>query len=130
MEIDLAPEANDKLLKLELGSVVFPDMEFEDMEPGLRKNVKVHMLFDNKKSDPEGGSDAAIIKYLPGASVPLHLHQGYEMVLVLDGEYIENEVSYLPGALIIRAPGTTHAMRSVTGCTFLAMRDAPVKQLT
>ncbi len=124
------PEDNDKILKFELGDVAIPDFQYQEMEPGLRTNVKMHVLFDNKKDDPDFGSDAAIIKYLPGAYVPLHLHRGYEMVFVLEGEYIENDITYYPGSLIIRSPGTTHAMRSVTGCTFLAMRDIPVKQLT
>jgi hypothetical protein len=120
---------NDKVLKLGLGDVEIPDIEFKEYQPGLRKNVLIHLLFDNTKDDP-AGSDAALIRYLPGASVPRHLHMGYEMVLVLQGEYVENDVLYTPGSLIIRAPGTTHEMRSSSGCTILAMRDVPVKQLT
>ena len=119
----------DKVIHFELGTVEVPDIEFVEYQPGLRKNVLIHLLFDNTKDDP-AGSDAAIIRYLPGAFVPRHLHLGYEMVLVLQGEYIENEILYGPGSLIIRAPGTTHEMRSSSGCTILAMRDVPVKQLT
>jgi hypothetical protein len=89
---------NDKVLQLDIGGKVsLPDIEFEPYQPGLRTNVLIHLLFDNKKDDPNG-SDAALIKYLPGA--------------------------------FIRAPGTTHEMRTTDGCTFLAMRDIPVKQLT
>lgn len=121
---------NDKVLKLDIGGKVsLPDIEFEPYQPGLRTNVLIHLLFDNKKDDPNG-SDAALIKYLPGAFTPRHLHIGYEMVLVLDGQYVENDVLYGPGSLIIRAPGTTHEMRTIDGCTLLAMRDIPVKQLT
>jgi ChrR Cupin-like domain len=119
----------DKVLQLELGEVTVPDIDFVEYQPGLRKNVLIHLLFDNTKDDP-AGSDAAIIRYLPGAYVPRHLHMGYEMVLVLQGEYVENDILYRPGSLIIRAPGTTHEMRSTPGCTILAMRDVPVKQLT
>ncbi len=119
----------DKVLHLGMGEVVLPNIEFAEYQPGLRKNVQIHLLFDNTKDDPTG-SDAAIIRYLPGAFVPRHLHMGYEMVLVLQGEYVENDVPYGPGSLIIRAPGTTHEMRSAPGCTILAMRDVPVKQLT
>jgi len=129
-DIKVPPEAFDKFIQFRLGDTFIPNIDFDDMEPGLRDNVKFHLLFDNKKLDPENGSDAAVIKYLPGAHVPLHLHRGYEMVFVLEGEYIENEVRYGPGSLIIRAPGTTHSMRSELGCTFIAMRDIPVKQLT
>lgn len=121
--------ALDKVLKLNLGPVDIPDIEFVPYQPGLRKNVLIHVLFDNTPNDPKG-SDAALIRYLPGAFVPRHLHMGFEMVLVLTGEYVENDVLYKPGALIIRAPGTTHEMRSNCGCTILAMRDVPVKQLT
>lgn len=120
---------NDKVIKLDVGKVNVPDIAFQEYQPGLRTNVLIHPLFDNTKKDPNG-SDAALIKYLPGAFTPRHLHVGYEMVLVLDGEYVENDVLYLPGSLIVRAPGTTHEMRSDVGCTILAMRDIPVKQLT
>ena len=123
-------EALDKVLKLQLGKVCVPDdLAFVPYQPGLRENVLIHPLFDNTKDDP-AGSDAALIRYLPGAFTPRHLHIGFEMVFVLDGDYIENDVSYGPGSLIVRAPGTTHEMRSVNGCTFLATRDVPVKQLT
>lgn len=121
--------ANDKVIKLELGKVSVPDLDFQPYQLGLRSNVLIYPLFDNTKKDPYG-SDAAIIRYLPGAFTPRHLHVGYEMVLVLEGEYVENDVLYLPGNLIIRAPGTTHEMRTITGATLLAMRDIPVKQLT
>jgi phenylpyruvate tautomerase PptA (4-oxalocrotonate tautomerase family) len=119
----------DKILNLTLGEVKLPDLDFIEYQPDLRKNVLIHLLFDNTKDDPKG-SDAAIIRYLPGAFVPRHMHMGYEMVLVLQGEYVENDVLHHPGSLIIRAPGTTHEMRSSLGCTILAMRDVPVKQIT
>ena len=120
---------NDIVIKLELGKVSVPELDFQQYQLGLRTNVLIYPLFDNTKKDPYG-SDAAIIRYLPGAFTPRHLHMGYEMVLVLEGEYVENDVLYMPGNLIIRAPGTTHEMRTINGCTLLAMRDIPVKQLT
>ena len=120
----------DKVLQLGIkADVDMPDIQFQEYQRGLRKNVLIYPLFDNTKDDPLG-SDAALIRYLPDAYTPPHLHIGYEMVLVLAGDYIENDVSYAPGALIIRAPGTTHEMRSKNGCTILAMRDIPVQQLT
>jgi quercetin dioxygenase-like cupin family protein len=121
--------ARDKVLKLGMGAVSIPNLEFQPYQPELRKNVLIHVLFDNKPEDPQG-SDAALLRYLPGAFTPRHLHIGFEMVLVLEGDYIENDISYAPGSLIIRAPGTTHEMRTDKGCTILAMRDIPVKQLT
>jgi hypothetical protein len=120
---------NDRILRLRLGDVELPNITFTEYQPGLRKNVLIHVLFDNSRDDPQG-SDLAILRYLPGAYVPRHEHVGHEMVLVLQGEYVENNVLYRPGSLIVRSPGTTHEMRSDTGCTILAMRDMPVRQLT
>lgn len=122
-------EKLDQVLQLHVGDVRLPDIEFLEYQPGLRQKVLIYSLFDNTKDDPPG-SDAALIRYLPGAFTPRHLHMGYEMVLVLSGDYIENDITFAPGALIIRAPGTTHEMRSREGCVLLAMRDVPVKQLT
>ena len=121
--------ADDKVLKFDIGKVVVPKLDFQQYQLGLRNNVLIFPLFDNTKKDPYG-SDAAIIRYLPGAFTPRHLHVGFEMVFVLEGEYVENDVLYTPGNLVIRAPGTTHEMRTINGCTLLAMRDIPVKQLT
>lgn len=122
-------EPFDKVLQLSLGEVSLPDIEFVPYQTGLRKNVLIHILFDCTKDDP-AGSDMALIRYLPGAFTPRHLHTGYEVVLVLQGDYVENDVLYKPGALIVRAPNTTHEMRTLGGCVILAMRDTPVKQLT
>ncbi len=124
-----SPELLDKVLKMDVGAIHLPDIAFREYQPGLRKGVLIHPLFDNTRDDPQG-SDAALIRYLPDAFTPRHLHMGYEMVFVLQGDYIENDVSFAPGSLIIRAPGTTHEMRSKNGCTILAMRDVPVRQLT
>ncbi|MDD0973037.1 MAG: cupin domain-containing protein [Hafnia sp.] len=119
----------DRVIDLGLGEACLPDLEFQPYQPGVRKNVLIHPIFDNSKDDPSG-SDCAILQYLPGAFTPKHLHVGYETVLVLKGEYVENDVLYHPGTLIVREPGTTHEMRTTTGCVILAFRDMPVKQLT
>lgn len=67
---------NDKVIKLELGKVSVPELDFQQYQLGLRTNVLIYQLFDNTKKDPYG-SDAAIIRYLPGAFTPRHLHVGY-----------------------------------------------------
>ena len=119
----------DRVIDLGLGEAELPDLAFVPYQPGLRKNVLIHPIFDNTKDDPLG-SDCALLQYLPGAFTPAHVHMGYETVLVLKGEYVENDVLYRPGTLIVREPGTVHEMRTTQGCTLLAFRDVPVKQLT
>ena len=48
-----------------------------DFEP-FRDGIEVHWL---RRSDPQ----VALLRYAPGARVPLHRHAGLETILVLDG---------------------------------------------
>ena len=120
---------NDREFKfLGMENVSLPeDLEFVPYQPDVRKGVEIHTIFSLVDQDPQG-PDAAILKYEPGAFVALHEHIGYEMVLVLTGDYIENGVTFLPGSLILRSPGTFHTMASINGCTILATRYIKVKQ--
>ena len=120
---------NDRVLKFTgMDSVSLPDhLEFVPYQLDVRKSVEIHTLFSRVDEDPQG-PDAALLKYEPGAFVALHEHMGHEMVVVLTGDYIENGVTFLPGSLILRSPGTFHTMASTNGCTILATRYIPVKQ--
>ncbi|MBO3462206.1 cupin domain-containing protein [Aetokthonos hydrillicola Thurmond2011] len=120
---------NDRVFKLSgMENVSLPtDLEFVPYQLDVRKGVEIHTIFSLVDQDPQG-PDAAILKYEPGAFVALHEHIGYEMVLVLTGDYIENGVTFLPGSLILRSPGTFHTMASINGCTILATRYIKVKQ--
>jgi hypothetical protein len=120
---------NDRVIKFQgMENVSLPDdLEFVHYQLDVRKGVGIHTIFSLVDQDPQG-PDAAILKYEPGAFIALHEHIGYEMVVVLTGDYIENGVTFLPGSLILRSPGTFHTMASINGCTILATRYTKVKQ--
>ena len=120
---------NDRVIKfLGMENVSLPDeLEFVPYQPEVRRGVEIHTIFSLVDRDPQG-PDAAILRYGAGAFIALHEHIGYEMVVVLTGDYIENGVTFLPGSLILRSPGTFHTMASVNGCTILATRYIKVKQ--
>jgi hypothetical protein len=120
---------NDRIIHFQgMENISLPDdLEFVPYQPEVRKGVDIHTIFSLVDQDPQG-PDAAILRYEPGAFIALHEHIGYEMVLVLSGDYIENGVTFLPGSLILRSPGTFHTMASINGCTILATRYIKVKQ--
>lgn len=130
MKFSQPPEKNDTVLKLGIDSdIKIPDdLKFVPYQPGLREGVDIAVIFDETKDNPKG-ADMAFLRYEPGAYVPGHVHMGYESVFVLQGDYIENGVTFTPGSLVVRAPGTCHSMASNTGCVILASRYKPVKQL-
>lgn len=129
-EFKVPPHFRDRELRLGFDSdISIPDdLEFLPYQKGLREKVSIHVLFDETKDNPRG-ADMAFLRYEKDAYVPGHVHMGFETVLVLQGDYIENGITYSPGQLIVRSPGTSHSMASKNGCLILASRYVPVKQL-
>jgi anti-sigma factor ChrR (cupin superfamily) len=77
--------------------------------------------------EDESGASAALLRYQPGARVPLHEHQGYEHVLVLSGEQRDERGRYPQGSFMVNAPGTRHRVISEDGCLVLVVWERPVK---
>lgn len=130
MRFTTPPEHNDFVIDFDFPTdIKLPEtLEFVPYQKGLREGVDIAVIFDETKDNPKG-PDLAFLRYQPGAYVPGHVHMGYEAVLVLQGDYIENGQTFTAGNYIVRAPGTCHSMASKNGCTILASRYIPVKQL-
>jgi len=77
----------------------------------------------------DGGADAAsvaVLRYAPGASVPRHLHQGLESVLVLEGSQSDEKGCYRSGSIVFNEAGTEHSVWSEEGCVVLIQWERPV----
>lgn len=88
----------------------------------LRDGVEVCWLYRNG----EHGPAAAFLRYAPGARVPLHLHAGYEHVLILEGSQTDRTGRQRAGAIIVNPPGTRHEVVSEEGCLALLIWERPV----
>jgi anti-sigma factor ChrR (cupin superfamily) len=95
------------------------DLAWEQFRPGVR----VHWLY---RSD-DNGPAAALLRYDPGAAVPLHEHVGWEHILVLAGSQSDDAAHMAKGTLTISPPGTRHAIVSGEGCVVLAVWQHPVR---
>jgi anti-sigma factor ChrR (cupin superfamily) len=91
----------------------------------FRPGVRIHWLYHTEN----GGPAAALLRYEPGARVPLHEHAGWEHILVLAGSQSDGSGEYAEGALMISAPGTRHAIASGPGCVVLAIWERQVRIL-
>jgi len=92
-----------------------------------RQSVSIVWLYDARMNDT--GPAAALLKYAPGARVPAHLHLGFELIFVLEGELINDAGVHGAGILEICPPGSRHALASETGCIFLVVWEQPVLKL-
>ena len=69
--------------------------------------------------DPESGHKTWLMKVEPGAYAPLHAHEEYEEIYVLEGEFYDADNTYKAGDFAIRAPGTQHIAGSRNGAVVM-----------
>ena len=88
----------------------------------FRDGVDIHHI---RQDSPA----VAILRYAPGAKVPLHLHTGLETILVLEGVQSDERGDYEEGTLVLNPQGTTHSVWSEKGCAVLIQWERPVEIL-
>ena len=71
--------------------------------------------------DPATGARTELSRMEPGANVGAHSHAELEEILVLSGEFSDEERTYRAGDYCIRAPGALHTTHSERGCTVLVI---------
>ena len=92
-----------------------------DWKP-FRPGVEIARIYNT----PDGGPSAAFLKYQPGASVPMHMHGGYEHIFILKGSQLDRSGEHFSGSVIINPPGSSHNVISPNGCIVLIIWDEPV----
>ena len=94
------------------------ELSWEPFHPG----VDIYRLY----KDSESGAAAALLRYKPGASVPMHVHTGFEHIFVLSGSQTDENGEHQTGTLVINSPDTHHSVMSQAGCIVLAIWEKPV----
>ena len=89
----------------------------------FRDGVDVVRLY----GDGTTGPTAALIRFRKEARVPVHMHEGWEHIIVLTGSQRDQSGTIYPGTLRIHPPGTYHSVVSEAGCIVLAIYEKPVK---
>jgi len=96
----------------------FMDLPFEPFRDG----VDIHYV-------KQGAPAVALLRYAPGARVPMHRHTGLESVLVLEGEQSDERGTYPEGSFVLNPEGSSHSVWSETGCVVLIQWERPVEIL-
>jgi len=69
--------------------------------------------------DTEKGMVTSIVRFDPGAGLPLHDHPMGEEVLVLEGTFADEHDTYPTGTWTLLPNNTPHAPKTEEGCTLL-----------
>jgi quercetin dioxygenase-like cupin family protein len=74
------------------------------------------------------GGITVMTRIAPGSSIPAHSHtQADETVFVVEGDFVEDGVTYGPGSFFVGWAGSTHGPHtSVGGCVLLTTFSAPL----
>lgn len=73
-----------------------------------------------------GGFELQLVRFAPGARLPVHKHELPEFIYVLEGELTVAGNSLQRGSASIASPGSVHTdVHSDTGCIFVLV-DRPL----
>lgn len=86
--------------------VVFP--QDHEWSPSPAPGVERMML---DRVGDEVARATSLVRYAPNASFPVHTHGGGEEILVLEGEFQDEQGSYPKGTYLRNPIGTSHAPR-------------------
>jgi len=89
----------------------------------LHEGVFISPIYQSDDNSPR----AAFLHYLPGSSIPTHLHAGFEHILILEGSQQDGDRLYSSGTLVIHRPGSHHWITSASGCLALGIWERPVR---
>ena len=100
-------------------------LEFTPMTADGRVGVEVHRLYTTEETGPDGPA-ASLVYYHPGAAAAPHVHPGYEIIHVLDGELITEAGVHPAGTMLVMPPGSLHAPRTDKGALMFVVWEKPV----
>ncbi|HTP96920.1 MAG TPA: cupin domain-containing protein [Burkholderiales bacterium] len=83
--------------------------------------IKMKVLLDDKES----GLFTALMRWEPGAELPLHEHVRIEQTYVLEGSLEDDEGACRAGQFVWRPAGSRHVARAPDGALLLAHFLAP-----
>ncbi len=74
---------------------------------------------------PESGLMTALVRWAPGAVIPLHEHVEVEQTYVLEGSIVDEEGEVLAGDYVWRPRGHSHVAKAPNGALVLAFFIKP-----
>ena len=100
----------------ELGSR-YVDVDALPWTKGAADGIEWKVLLE----DAERGLKTALIRWSPGASLPLHEHLDIEQSFVLEGSLCDEDGECKAGQYVWRPAGSRHRAWSPNGCLLLAV---------
>ncbi|CCQ10899.1 FIG111991: hypothetical protein [Pseudoalteromonas luteoviolacea B = ATCC 29581] len=78
--------------------------------------VKMGKLGRSRYQIEDGSLRASLLHIEPGGEIPNHTHNGFEVTLLLDGKFCDEEGEYVPGDFILLDGQHNHSPKTKEGC--------------
>jgi anti-sigma factor ChrR (cupin superfamily) len=92
-----------------------------DWGPTPFKGVTIKVLYEDK----EKGELTCLLRWEPGATLPMHKHPTIEQSFVLEGSFYDHDGICRAGEYVWRKPGSFHETHSDEGAVILAVYRKP-----
>ena len=108
-------------LQPEPNGSIYVDPEQLPWLPSQFDKIAMKVLY----RDDEKGEMTVLLKWEPGAALPLHRHPEIEQSWVLEGSFYDHDGVCRAGQFVWRRPGSMHETRTDEGCLLLAIYRKP-----
>ena len=92
-----------------------------DWKPSPFHGIQIKVLYEDKAK----GELTCLLKWEPGASLPMHRHPEIEQTWVLEGSFYDHDGICKAGEYVWRTPGSIHETHSDMGAVILAIYRKP-----
>ena len=92
-----------------------------EWKPSPFPGIQIKVLYEDKAR----GELTCLLKWEPGASLPMHKHPEIEQTYVLEGSFYDHDGVCKAGEYVWRTAGSIHETHSDTGAVILAIYRKP-----
>ena len=92
-----------------------------EWRPSQFEGIQIKVLYEDK----DKGEMTCLLKWEPGATLPMHKHPEIEPSFVLEGSFYDHDGICRAGEYVWRKAGSTHETYSEEGCVILAVYRKP-----
>lgn len=92
-----------------------------EWKPTQFEGISIKVLYE----DPAKGELTCLLRWAPGARLPMHRHPEIEQSWVLEGSFADHEGTAHAGEFVWRTAGSVHETYSQTGAVILAIYRKP-----
>ena len=114
-------ETRQRAVQPTIGGSVYVQPSAIEWEPTQFEGISIKVLYEDK----EKGEMTCLLKWQPGATLPMHKHAEIEQSWVLEGSFYDHDGICRAGEFVWRHPGSFHQTHSDEGAVIFAIYRKP-----